>query len=133
MNSNNFITDLVGRVIKLSSIPSGPPGTTTKFVLNILTNGMILLFTAVIIIAIVYSVLAGLKYIRSQGEADKVEEAQNALKAVFIGVITVFVGVIVVVIVSGIFSNQGADQVRAALCTFIEPTVSATECARNSI
>lgn len=129
---DNFLQDILGGIIKVNLIPSGPAGTTTRFVLNLLTNGLILLFTGIIIVAIVYSALAGLKYIRSQGEAEKIEEAQNALKAVFIGVAAVFVGIIGVILISGIFVNQGATEVRRAICSFIEPNVSVNSCVAGS-
>lgn len=127
-----FLRELLGGVVKLNFIPTGTPGTTTKFLINLLTNGLILLFTGIIIVAIVYAALAGLKYIRSQGESEKVEEAQNALRSVFIGVASVFIGIIGVVVISGIFTNQGAVEVRRALCTFAEPTTPSGQCVAGS-
>ncbi len=128
----DFFQEILGGAIRLSLIPSGPPGTTTNFIINLLTNGLILMFTIVIVIAIVYAVLAGLKYIQSQGESDKVEEAQNALKSVFIGVLVVFVGVVIVVVIAGIFTNQSADRIREAMCSFVEPTSPLQECIEAS-
>ncbi len=127
-----FIREILTGIINLDVIPTGPPGTTTRFFLNLLTNGLILLFVSIILIAIVYAALAGLKYIRSQGETEKVEEAQNALKSIFIGVASVFVGVIVVALIAGIFTDQSSLQVRESLCVFLEPTTPTAACVAGS-
>jgi len=118
----SFISDILTGVLKSTVIPSNSvPGASTKFVIGALTNALILLFVFVIIAAIIFAILAGFKYIQSQGDAEKVKEAQEALKSVLIGVATVFLGVIGVVIISGIFTSSNTDTVRRAFCTFLEP------------
>lgn len=125
---NDFVEELLGGVIRLNLLPADGPGSTAGFILGLLSNGLILLLTVVIIVAIVYAALAGLKYIRSQGETEKVEEAQNAIRSVFIGIAVVFVGIIGVVLIAGVFANPGADQVQTAICTFAEPTTDTEDC-----
>lgn len=127
-----FLKEIVDGVIRLNIIPQGGPGTTVLFIINVTRNALILLFAVIILVAIFYTASAGLKYIRSEGESDKIEEAQNALRAVFIGILATFIGVIGVFVITGIFSNQGADQIRESLCTFLEPNVPAVECVGGS-
>lgn len=129
---DKFIDDILGGVVRLNIIPGdGEPGSTAGFILNLLSNGLILLLTAIIIVAIVFSALAGFKYISSQGDAEKVEEAQNSIKNVFIGVLAVFIGIIAVVLISCVFTNPGADQIRQAICTFVEPTTAVKDCVEG--
>lgn len=126
---NGVFEELLGGVINFNLIPSGPPGTRVSYILDLLTNGIVLLFVAVIVLAIVFSALAGIKFIRSQGESEKVDEAQNALKNVLIGVATVFIGVIGVIIITGVFAeDQSTTTVREALCVFIEPSANLQDC-----
>lgn len=119
--------------INLSLVPDGPAGTRVNYVLDLITNALVLLFVGVILIAIVYSAIAGIKFIRSQGEAEKVEEAQNAIKNVLIGVASVFLGIIGVVIITGIFTDdQEPLALRKALCTYLEPGSNQEDCVNNS-
>ncbi len=127
---NEFMRELFDGVLRLDFIPTGEPGTTTNFVIGSIRNLLILVFSGVIILAIIYIVVAGLKYIRSQGETDKIEEAQEAIKSVFIGILAVFIGIIGVVVLSGIFTNPAASEVRRAMCSFIEPT-EVEKCVKN--
>ncbi len=129
---SEFVRELVDGVVRLSIVPTGGAGTTVTFILSVLRNGLILLFAGIIIIAIFYTAAAGLKYIRSEGESEKIEEAQNSLRSVFIGILATFLGVIGVFIMTGVFSNQGADQVRESLCVFLEPNVPTIDCVAGS-
>lgn len=116
-----FVQDLLQGLVNFNVIPNDPtPGARTNLIIGILSNGLTLLFVAIIILAIVYAALAGLKYIRSQGEQSKVEEANRALKAVFTGVLVVFLGIIGVILITGVFTNTSSEQVRRAICSFAE-------------
>jgi hypothetical protein len=130
---NSFPLTILNGVIKTDLIPNGPPGTVTKYILTLLSNGLILFFSVIILIAIFQAALAGLKYITSQGEAEKVEEAQNALKSVFIGLLAVFVGVIVVVILGGVFLDTTPEILRRSMCTFFEPATDTEKCVAGSV
>jgi succinate dehydrogenase hydrophobic anchor subunit len=129
---DNFFGNILQGVISIDIIPGENPGDRVNLIIQLLSNSLILFLTLIIIVAIVYAALAGLKYIRSQGEADKVEEAQNSIKYVFIGILTVFLGIIVVVLLTGIFVNPGSEQVRQSLCLFFEPDVDREACVEGS-
>lgn len=133
MEETGFWETFLGDFINLNLVPTGPAGTRVNYVLDLITNGLVLLFVVVILLAIVYAAIAGIKFIRSQGEADKVEEAQNAIKNVLIGVASVFLGVIGVVVITGIFTDDREPQaLRRALCIFVEPSSDQDDCVNNS-
>jgi uncharacterized membrane protein YidH (DUF202 family) len=67
-----------------------------------------LVFVAIIVISIYVIIRAALKYIRSEGDPGKVEEAQKAIKNVFIGIGALFVGVIGIIIILAFFQAGGA-------------------------
>jgi predicted PurR-regulated permease PerM len=126
--------ELLGDFINFNLFPvQGPPGSTVDYVLGLITNGLVLLFVGVILLAIVFSALAGIKFIRSQGEAEKVEEAQEAIKNVLIGVASVFIGVIGIIVITGIFTDdQEPETLRRALCIYVEPQNELEDCVRGS-
>ncbi len=127
----DFFQEILGGVINLGIIPEGP-GQPTKFIVDLVTNALMLLFVGIILVAIFYSAMAGLKYIRSQGEQEEVEQAQESIKSVLIGIAAVFVGVIAVLLISGIFANPGSDAIRESLCTFLEPNTPIKTCIEKS-
>lgn len=133
-NGDTIWDTLLGRFINVELYPTdGPPGETVNFFLGLITNGLVLLFVGVILLAIIYSALAGIKFIRSQGEADKVEEAQSAIRNVLIGVASVFIGVIGVIVITGIFSDdQEPETLRRAMCVYLEPQHELEDCVRGS-
>jgi hypothetical protein len=84
--------------------------TTADFVVGLVKNGLILVFAVVVLIGVVYAALAGYKYIRSEGDADEVQGAQEAIKSVLIGVGAAFVGVLAIIIINAVFApGSGAD------------------------
>ncbi len=64
-----------------------------------------MIFVGIIAFAIFVIIKAAVKYIRSEGDESKVEEANKAIKNVFIGIGALIVGVIGLVIILGIFSS----------------------------
>ena len=64
-----------------------------------ITAALYIILGAIILVAVIYSILAGIKYIRSEGEPGKIEEAQKAIKAILMGVASIFVGIIGIVLI----------------------------------
>ncbi len=75
-----------------------------------------LAFGIVVLAAVAYSIIAAINYIRSQGDAGKVEEANKAIKAIFQGVVAMFVGIIGVVLVFFIFDVALPDPSLPPVC-----------------
>ncbi len=75
---------------------------------NNLTNRVkvffVLAFGAVILMGVVYTISAALKFMRSKGESGEIENSQKAVTAIFYGVASLFVGVIGMVVVTLFFS-----------------------------
>lgn len=115
----SFITEFLGIGIN-NPIPSeGGAAGRADFIIGLIQNALTLLFVVIILAAIVYAALAGLKYIQSQGDSTKVEEAAGALKAVLFGVAAVFIGIIGVILVTSIFAESSSIDVRRPLKCFL--------------
>lgn len=70
--------------------------------------GLSFVFIGIIVIAVYVIVKAAVKYIRSEGNEEKIQEAQKAIKQVFVGIGALFVGLIGLVIIIAFFNATGA-------------------------
>lgn len=68
--------------------------------------GLTVLFVAVFIVAIVYSALAAIKFISSQGDASKLEESKAAVKAILMGFAAMLVSIIGIFFIVWIFNQS---------------------------
>mgnify|MGYP007125673514 CR=1 FL=1 len=82
------------------------PGSTVN---TVVTNGMTVLFIVVFVVAVFYTFMAAIKYIRSEGNEQKVEEAKNAIKAVLFGVAAMFIAIIGILLINAFFGGSGGD------------------------
>jgi hypothetical protein len=71
---------------------------------------LILMLSAVILAAVIYSIIAALKYISSQGDSGKIEEAQKSIKAIFVGIGAMLVSIIGIVVIFAFFGVQLGPQ-----------------------
>ncbi len=90
----------------INSLCSGvtDPSAATSFIRFLLSA----VFVGIIIISIYVVIKSALKYIQSEGDDKKIGEASKAIKAVFIGIAALFVGVIGIIIVLAFFKATGA-------------------------
>jgi len=70
----------------------------------------------VILVAVVYSIMAGIKYIRSEGDPGKIEEAQKSIKAILMGIAAIFVGVLGIILIFVIFNQTATSPSLAQVC-----------------
>lgn len=68
---------------------------------TIIQNILNILLVIVVIAAVIYITLAGLKYVTSQGDAGKAKEAQAAITNAIIGLVVAFAAYFVVTFVLG--------------------------------
>ncbi|MEP7103843.1 MAG: hypothetical protein ABI721_04000 [Candidatus Dojkabacteria bacterium] len=69
-----------------------------------------LIFIGIIVVSIYIIIRAAIKYIRSEGDDTKIQEAQKAIKSVFIGIAALFIGIIGIVIILAFFNaSVGGD------------------------
>ncbi|MFW5702561.1 MAG: hypothetical protein ACOCXP_01190 [Candidatus Dojkabacteria bacterium] len=97
-------------------------GTTSDLVISLIRNGLTILFGAVVLLAVIYSAIAGIKFITSGGEETKVTEAKEAIKNVMIGLLAAFLSIIVIFIIQGIFADGADNAVQDALVCFLDGT-----------
>ena len=71
------------------------------------TSAMTIMFIVVFIVAVFYTFMAAIKYIRSEGNEQKVEEAKNAIKAVLFGVAAMFIAIIGILLINAFFGGKG--------------------------
>jgi uncharacterized membrane protein YidH (DUF202 family) len=114
LNAANFLCDVFPfldsiEAFGIASSICGTPGTSDLTAAGQLIRfALSLVFVAIIAISIYVIIRAALKYIRSEGDPGKVEEAQKAIKNVFIGIGALFVGIIGIVIILAFFQAGNA-------------------------
>ena len=64
-------------------------------------------FVLAVIIAVVYLIYGGIKWIMSRGEKEKVEEARSHIVAAVVGLIIVFLSFFIINIILQIFTGNG--------------------------
>jgi hypothetical protein len=104
---------------------------TTDKIRGFIRLALTLAFGVVILAAVAYSIMSAIKYIRSQGDAGKVEEANKAIKAIFQGVAMMFVGIIGVVIVFFIFDVAIPSPSLPTVCVACPNSDSCTVCSEG--
>jgi hypothetical protein len=77
------------------------------YIVSRLQIALLLALGGVIIVAVVYAILAAFKYIRSEGDSGKMEEAQKSIKAIFMGIAALLIAIVGIVVVFVVF---GATQ-----------------------
>ena len=70
--------------------------------------GLSLVFIGLIAIAIFMIIKSAIKYIQSEGNQGKVEEAKKAIQAVFVGIVVLVVGIVGIFILLAFFNATGA-------------------------
>ncbi len=107
--------------------------TVTERITGFIRLGLTLAFGAVVLVAVLYAILAAIKYIRSQGDAGQVEESNKAIKAIFQGVAAMFIGIIGVVIVFFIFDVALPDPSLPPICTVCPESESCRLCSEGDL
>ncbi|MEI7578954.1 MAG: hypothetical protein WCJ58_02815 [bacterium] len=72
---------------------------TAGFITNRVQTGLVIGLIVLVLFGVVYSLLAAFKYIRSEGDPGKIEEAQKGIKAIFFGIAAMMIGIVGIVIV----------------------------------
>lgn len=107
-----FLNDLQGIGISICSdgdiVTTQDTGSAANTVGQYIRFGLSLVFIGVIAFAVYTVIKAAIKYIQSEGDEAKVEEAQKAIKTVFIGIGALFVGIIGLIVIILFFGATGA-------------------------
>ncbi|MFQ5493458.1 MAG: hypothetical protein ACE5DX_04835 [Candidatus Dojkabacteria bacterium] len=95
----------------------GPGGSgAAGFLTSRIQLALILALGAVVLVAVVYAIVAAIKYISSQGDAGKIEEAQKAIKAIFLGVASMLIAIVGIVLVFVFFGAVRPDPSLHQVC-----------------
>lgn len=101
-----FISSI--RIFGINSIcGSFDSGRVTTGVSQWIQFGLTLVFVGIIVVSIFYVISAAIRYIRSEGDESKVKDASKAIKAVFVGLAALFIGLIGIVIILAVFQVEG--------------------------
>ena len=95
-----------------------------------------LIFAFLVIImlaAIVYSLIAGFKYIQSQGDPGKIEEAQKGIKAVLMGIASVFVSIIGIALVVLFLGGEKLPTELYESCLYEPASAACTVCKEDGV
>lgn len=95
--------------------------------------GIYLVLGAIILVAVVYSIMAGIKYIRSEGDPGKIEEAQKSIKAILMGIAAIFVGIIGIILVYVVFGQSIVTPSLPQVCLSAGDSVGCKEYYNNGI
>lgn len=88
----------------------GPGGTgTATFITSRVRVGLFIALGVIILVAVVYALLASFKYIQSQGDPGKIEEAQKAIKAIFYGIAAMMIAIVGVILVFVFFGSTPVE------------------------
>ena len=102
----NFVPQLCGALnLTPDSDFSDAGGTATSFLADRVQVILSIVFIAIILIAVFVIVRAGVLYIQSQGDESKIEQAQKAIRNVFIGIAVLFVGLVGIILVLAFFGG----------------------------
>lgn len=82
---------------------------TASFISSRVRVGLIIALALLILVAVVYALIAAFKYIQSQGDPGKIEEAQKAIKAIFYGIAAMMIGIVGIVLVFVFFAARRPD------------------------
>lgn len=93
--------------VRDENVQSGVEGL-VRGALNLVRYASSLIFVLIIAVAIYVIIKSSVKYITSEGDAAKVQEAQKAIKTVFMGVAALIVGIIGIVVLLVFFQSSGA-------------------------
>lgn len=86
------------------------------FITGRVRTGLFIALGLLILVAVVYALLAAFKYIQSQGDPGKIEEAQKAIKAIFYGIAAMMIGIVGIVLVFVFFGNSFVDPSLSQVC-----------------
>lgn len=104
---------------------------TAGFITGRVRTGLFIALGILILVAVVYALLAAFKYIQSQGDAGKIEDAQKAIKAIFMGIAAMMIGIVGIVLVFVFFSASQPDTRLYQTCLSAPNSVGCEDCKTN--
>jgi hypothetical protein len=107
----------------------GPQGSgAAGFVTSRIQLALVIALGAVVLVAVVYSIIAAFKYISSQGDAGKIEEAQKAIRAIFLGIAAMLIAIVGIVLVFVFFGAARPDPSLYQVCLSAPNSIGCAAC-----
>ncbi len=79
------------------------------FVTNRVRFGLVVALGVVVLVAVIFSIIAAIKYISSQGDESKVESAKKSVANILIGLAVLFIAFVGIILIFTIFGVTPTD------------------------
>ncbi len=111
---------------------TGPSGICAADYINSRARlALFMVLGALVLISVVYALLAAFKYIRSEGDPGKMEEAQKSIKAIFFGIAAMIIAIIGIVLVFVIFGAKPTNPNIFQTCINASSSEGCKACQRS--
>ncbi|KXK09722.1 MAG: hypothetical protein QY330_02650 [Candidatus Dojkabacteria bacterium] len=108
---------------------TGPDGSgSAQFVTSRVQLALVIALGIVVLIAVVYAIMAAIKYIQSQGDSGKIEEAQKSITAIFMGIAAMLLAIVGIVLVFVFFGASRPDPNLFQTCLSAPNSVGCKAC-----
>lgn len=126
--NNSFLPE---QILEIFNLMGREGAGTAGFITGRVRTGLFIALGILILVAVVYALLAAFKYIQSQGDAGKIEDAQKAIKAIFMGIAAMMIGIVGIVLVFVFFaaSRPGTDLFQT--CLSAPNSAGCEDCKQN--
>lgn len=112
----------------------GPYGTgTASFITSRVRVALFIALGAIILVAVIYALIASFKYIQSQGDSGKIEDAQKAIKAIFMGIASMMIAIVGVILVFVFFGVSPVDPNLYQTCLSAPNSLGCDSCKSEGI
>lgn len=126
--ASNFLPESLANLLGLV----GPGGVcASEYITSRVQFVLVLALGGIVLVAVVYALLAAFKYVRSEGESGKMEDAQKSIKAIFIGIAAMIIAVVGIVLVFAVFGAKPADPSLYQTCINAPTSVACSTCKES--
>ncbi len=112
----------------------GPQGSgTAAFITSRIRVALFIALGVIIVVAVVYALIASFRYIQSQGDPSKIEDAQKAIKAIFFGIAAMMIAVVGVILVFVFFGTTPVEPNLYQTCLSAPSSLGCDSCRSEGI
>lgn len=126
--ASSFLPESLAKLLGLV----GPGGVcASQYITSRVQFVLVLALGGIVLVAVAYALMAAFKYVRSEGESGKMEEAQKSIKAIFIGIAAMIIAVVGIVLVFAVFGAKPADPALYQTCINAPTSAACTSCKES--
>ena len=124
----SFLPDSIAKLLGLV----GPSGIcASAYITSRVQFVLVVALGGIVLVAVGYAMMAAFKYVSSQGESGKMEEAQKSIKAIFIGIAAMIIAIVGIILVFAVFGAKPADPSLFQTCINAPTSAACTSCKKN--